>query len=105
MRVGEFLREKLGNMSRWVQSELGDKLSVDLEQYIADRTETELACLAGILSTNSTIVGSKDWDRLAGLGSIPEPLLRAFELLRGREDMHDKFWRYLELFIVAVRDD
>lgn len=102
MRVGEFLRLKLGNMAKWVQTELGEQLTVNLELYVAERTETELACLAGILSTNSTIVHQRDWDGLAGLSSMPEPLQRVFELLRGRRDMHTKMWLYLELFIVAV---
>lgn len=96
--VGEFLREKMSNMGRWVNKELGNEINMDLEQYVAGRTETELAVIASLLSTNSTIIIHKDWSGLSRLGEIPADLQTCFHCIRQREDMHDKFWRYLHLF-------
>ena len=96
--VGEFLREKMTNMGRWVNTELGTELDVDLEQYVARRTETELAMIANLLSTNSTIIIHTDWSGLSRLGDIPEELQTCFHCIRQRQDMHDKFWKYLQLF-------
>lgn len=104
MRVGEFLRIKLTNMARWIKGELGDqiKTSVDYEQYIAERTETELAYVVGILSTNSSVIDQRNWDGLAAMSDCPKELISLFALVREREQMHDKFWRYLEMFVQVI---
>lgn len=95
------MREKLMNMVVWLETELG-KQSVDLEQYVARRTETEIACVAGILSTNSALVEARDWDGLVALGDCPRELRGLFLQVRERKDLHDKFWRYLELFVCVI---
>ena len=100
--VGSFLREKLTNMTTWIESELGTQ-SVDLKQYVAERTDTEIAYIVGILSTNSTQIAKRDWDGLTV--DIPTELTSVFQRIRKREDMHDKFWRYLELFVESVSSD
>lgn len=99
--VGEFLREKLTNMGTWVTTELGDT-PVDIKQYLADRTDTEIAYVVGILGSNSTMITHRDWSGLARVGDIPTELLDTFQLVRKREDMHDKFWAYLELFVHVI---
>jgi hypothetical protein len=100
--VGEFLREKMGNMAGWIVNELGDQNNVDLKQYIAERTDTELAYLVGILRSNSNMITHRDWSGLARLGDMPTQLLEVFQSVKQREDMHDKFWRYLSLYVEVI---
>lgn len=99
--VGEFLKEKMGNMSRWVEGEL----HVDLKQYVAARTERECTYIAGLLSTNSDKITLRDWSGLASVGDLPQELQRVFLLIRQREDMHDKFWRYMDMFVQVISND
>jgi hypothetical protein len=73
---------------------------VDLKQYVAERTDTEIAYIVGILSTNSTQIAKRDWDGLTV--DIPTELTSVFQRIRKREDMHDKFWRYLTLFVDVI---
>jgi len=100
--VGAFLREKLTNMGVWMTTELGETLTVDIKQYIAERSDTEIAYVVGILGSNSTKITHRDWSGLARVGDIPVELLDVFQLIRKRDDMHDKFWRYLELFVQVI---
>jgi hypothetical protein len=86
-------------MTTWIESELGTQ-SVDLKQYVAERTDTEIAYIVGILSTNSTQIAKRDWDGLTV--DIPTELTSVFQRIRKREDMHDKFWRYLTLFVDVI---
>ena len=99
--VGQFLREKLNNMGSWVSAELGDT-PVDIKQYLAERTDTEIAYMVGLLASNSNLITHRDWSGLARTADIPAELLEVFQLIRKREDMHDKFWRYLELFVQVI---
>lgn len=99
--IGHFLREKLTNMGGWINEELGTQ-PVDLKQYVAERTETEIAYVVGLLSTNSNLITQRNWSGLAGLADLPAELQTVFSLIHQREEMHDKFWRYLELFVVVI---
>jgi len=104
--VGAFLKDKLGNMARWATGELKNTdYGVDLEHFVRERTEMECAYLAGLLSTNSNMITHRDWSGLARIGEMPRQLLDVFHLIRQREDMHDKFWRYLELFANVISND
>lgn len=100
--VGQFLREKLTNMGMWVTSELGDQSSVDIKQYIAERSDTEIAYVVGILRSNSNMITHRDWSGLSRTADLPKELLDTFQAIRKREDMHDKFWRYLDLFVQVI---
>ena len=101
--VGAFLREKLTNMAGWIEVELGkENIRVVLKQYVAERTETEIAYVVGILYANSTMITHKDWSGLARLAELPTSLLEVLDSVRKREDMHDKFWRYMELFVAVI---
>lgn len=100
--VGQFLREKMSNMASWIASELGDQNNVDLKQYLAERNDTEIAYVVGILGSNSTMIAHRDWSGLARLGDLPTQMLELFQSIKQREDMHDKFWRYLSLFVEVI---
>ena len=104
--ISEFLKEKLGNMARWVSEEVGkEKLQVDLEQLVEDRSAVEVTFLAQTLSAHVSKVTHRDW---YGLISMLEdeslsPFVAIAQEVRARDDMHDKFWRYLELFSKTVQ--
>ena len=50
--VGTFLREKMNNMAKWVHDEVGkENLGVDLVDFVAKKTDSELVYLAGLLKT------------------------------------------------------
>ena len=99
--VGAFLKEKLTNMATWIEGELGTS-SVDLKQYVAERTETEIAYVVGNLCANSVQITHRDWSGLARLYDLPTDLLMIIDAVRKREDMHDKFWRYLDMFVNVI---
>ena len=101
--VGAFLREKLTNMAGWIEEELGkENIRVVLKQYIAERTETEITYVVGILYANSTMITHKDWSGLARLTELPTSLLEVLHNVSKSEGMHEKFWRYMELFVAVI---
>ena len=99
--VALFLREKLGNMGRWIESETG----TEVLSFINRRTNIELTYMAGVLNTHFVCITNRDWSCLARLGDIPSELQDVFQLVQKREGMHDKFWRYLELFAHVISND
>jgi hypothetical protein len=111
--VGSYLKEKLGNMAKWVTEEVGkENLSVDIEEFVSGRSELEVTFLAETLSGNAAVIVHRDWCKLTQIltdDKIPLHIHAQFgELLhvvRGREDLHDKFWRYMNLFKDVVNSD
>ena len=95
--VGSFLLEKASNMKKWLRSELARDVQVDL-------TELSVTALAAKLMEHRQLVFNRDWAGLsrqantAGLTDLTEML----EAVRTRHDLHDKFWRYLELFVETM---
>ena len=109
--VGEFLKEKMTNMAQWVTANVGkDNLDIDLVQYAMDRTELEVTYLAQLLRDNHTHITHKNWKGVADsfdefTGPNKDAFLVLLQAVRQRDDMHDKFWRYLELFRDIVNSD
>ena len=105
--VGTFLKEKTLNMARWVTTEVGkENLPVDIVQLTRDRTAVELTFLAELLNANSTKVTHRDWSGLVRLiqeEDLPIDFAAVVQAVRARDEMHDKFWRYLELFCEVIR--
>lgn len=100
---GAFLKQKLINMARWVTEELGqENLPADLIADITDRSELECTLIASQLQSNKSLATHRDWVRLGqSLGDerLPPWLQEVIVRVRKKETMHDKFWRYVELFI------
>lgn len=92
--VGAFLKEKASNMVEWLIEEkvLTKRITV---------TELTTTTMATKLEVNRQIVYNRDWSgiaRLAGSAGLTD-LTQMIEAVRSRQDLHDKFWRYLELFV------
>tara|TARA_Y100000401_G_scaffold20822_1_gene13933 strand:- start:1174 stop:1527 length:354 start_codon:yes stop_codon:yes gene_type:complete len=104
--VGDFLKTKLGNMARWVSDGVGkENLTIDPVAFVAERSALECVVLADAVASHKAVVMSRDWRGLAKLlkdEAVPEEWAVSFACLlhavKAREDMHDKFWRYMELF-------
>ena len=112
MRVGEYLKEKLMNLAVWITETVGkENTNMDLEQFVTRRSEVEITFFADILNANSAKVANRDWAGLVGIlhGDITIPrnvadsFIRILQLVCCRPDMHDKFWRYMELFQEVVQ--
>lgn len=100
---GEFLQEKMHNMARWVTQEVGEvNLSVDIIAGFTGRSALEVTMLSGALAANKERVIHRDWNGLVQLlaehGAPPE-LQEVVILVKRRPEMHDKFWRYLDMFV------
>ncbi len=100
---GEFLHHKMINMARWVTQEVGkENLSVDIIADIAGRSALEATVLCAALEANEHLVTHKNWSGIVQLmaqhGASPG-LQEVMVLVQKRDAMHDKFWRYMQLFV------
>ena len=101
---GTFLKEKMSNMARWVTQEVGaENLPVDIIAGIDGRSALEVTMLSGALGANKDVVTHRNWSGLVQLmesdGRTPRELQEVVVAVQHRPDMHDKFWRYINLFI------
>ena len=104
---GEFLLEKLTNMAKWVTSEVGkENLSVDIIAGITGRSALEVTALAATLEANADLATHRNWSGLVQLmeaNNAPRELQEVIVAVQQRPAMHDKFWRYIDLFVTVVR--
>ena len=103
--VGEFVKSKMHNMADWVQAELGSAAPIDCVAIIHARSELELTTLCVMLNSEKDIAARRDWDtfvELANEEAVLAPLVRILAEVRKREHMHEKFWKYVQLFIDVV---
>ena len=106
--VGSFLKNKGLNFVKF----LNDGLPTTHSLPTVFVTEVGMSTFALILKRNRVIVTHRDW---AGLFRLIEEqqtlldgrvgMLERLHLVRGIEEMHDKFWRYLELFADTIQGD
>lgn len=98
---GQFLKQKLVNMARWVTGVVGEEnLPADMIAGITERTQLEATVFANTLHENSHQVTAKNWEALEDLAAKSSPeILEVVALIRKREEMHEKFWRYMDLFV------
>ena len=104
---GEFLKEKMLNLAKWVTLEVGkENLAVDVIAAIDGRTVLEVTMVCGLLEANENLTIHRNWGGLVQLmaaHSVPPELQEVVALVRQKEVMHDKFWRYMRLFVDVVR--
>ena len=93
--LGDFLQEKAFNMRKWAREVLDmPELLSEMDMAIkTDFVEMGLRCV----SVKQAIV-RRDWHGLMGPLS-DTPVFEVAQMLRANDDLHDKFWRYLELFV------
>ena len=101
---GAYLLEKLRNMARWVEQEVGkENLPVDVIAGIDGRSETDACVFAGAIRANSDKVTHRNWSGLMHVmrdtNHIPADVQQVIALIYQKEAMHEKFWRYMDLFV------
>ena len=93
MSVQTFLREKLTNMAHWLQAA---GLTVDVHE----RTGVEIVAFAQYLHDEcANAIASRDF---SGLYREHAEVQRIVRFVENRPELHDKFWRYLQLFSETV---
>ena len=104
---GQFLLEKLSNMAKWVTSEVGkENLSVDIIAGINGRSALEVTALCATLEANADLATHRNWSGLVQLVDGDPRLHEMQEVIvavQQRPAMHEKFWRYIDLFVTVVR--
>ena len=85
-------------MKAWLTEELGSPPSE------IPLTELSITAIAAVLMQHRQLVFNRDFAGLsrhahsAGYGELTQML----EAVRTRRELHDKFWRYLELFVETM---
>ena len=91
--VAEYLYEKVGNFSRW--------LKTNGHKGLPDVSPLTLVAMAQELGDYEAEIKARDFDGLERRAPMAE-VADALRYVRERQEMHDKFWRYLELFSDTV---
>ena len=103
--VGAFVKSKMHNMAVWVQAELGADAKMDYVAAIDARLELELTTFAAMCHSKRDIYDRRDWDAMVALAVEQpgfEPVVQLLNDVKAREHMHEKFWRYVKLFIEVM---
>jgi len=104
---GDFLKEKMTNLARWVTEEVGqENLPVDIIAGIDGRSAVEITALSGALDANNVHVTTRNWSGLVQLMNdhgVANELQQVVVAVQQRPPMHEKFWRYMDLFVVVAR--
>lgn len=116
--VASFLREKLCNMVRWLESDAGLGKGAcgvdDILGLISDRSAAELTYIVvSFVSCDSVkgggggFISTRSFDGVIGAiesAELPVDFTRAIKLVSERPDMHERFWNYMDLFQQVVAD-
>ena len=95
--VSEFLREKMMNMARWIHTEVTDS-EVNLEHFVETRSNAELVYLAECIKE----ADPKSFSDIYSISEAPDKFKRVIMFVEEKPDMHDKFWRYVDLFVKTI---
>ena len=102
---GDFLKEKMSNMAKWVTEEVGkENLPADLIAGIAGRSALEATVVCAALEANKDLATHRNWSGLVKLMAdhkAPSELQEVIVAVQRRPPMHDKFWRYIDMFVTV----
>ena len=86
--------EKAFNMRRWMREQLDEPR---LLSVMDNMMKSDFVTVGDLCFQNKAHIVRRDFNSL--LREVTDsPLFEVGQNIRAREDMHDKFWRYLELF-------
>ena len=103
--VGDFLVEKFENMHRWLVMDCEGYDKDKYESFRSMLTPTNVTLVAEVLLRNKTAVYRRDWYVVMTIKGLPAEIVELAALIRPQSALHDKFWRYLELFVESVSSD
>jgi hypothetical protein len=92
--IGPFLAEKVDNMKVWARENGCTVPDVFMTEVLVVAMAEELR------RTCQRSIEGRDWDAL--LVAAPAHLHQYVLQVRTKPAMHDKFWRYLKLFVETV---
>ena len=93
--VGDFLSEKSRNMRNWLRENRVSVPEGDVPPAIIVASAMELN------ERFKHAIEQRDWQ---GLANVPPAFESVVAEVRARPDLHDKFWRYLSLFIETISE-
>jgi hypothetical protein len=101
--VGAFIAEKLFNMAAWIERE-GVEGSHGIVVESMKLTPLSATLIASAIKAEHIAVAARDWDSLfnqfkldAGKYTMFKGFVSLFESVRDRPDMHERFWRYMDM--------
>ena len=96
--VAEFLSEKMCNMAKWLS------VAGCPQEPIPPVGDLELVAFAHILHNDySEAIRARDFVELQrDKENLPPSLTSVVHFVESHPELHDKFWRYLELFSEVV---
>ena len=97
MNVGDLMYEKMSNMEQWL---VGEGLKVNVT--VKTMHKAQLVALAQHIPKDA--VATRSFARLFEQEE-PEVMLALVKFVEARPELHDKFWRYLELFSEYCNSD
>ena len=103
--VGDFIVEKVRNMHAWLGKECEGYDSTTYGMQMDLLTPTAATIMAEILLQHKAIVYHRDWFNLRRIPNLPHEFVAIADLVQPQQQLHDKFWRYLELFVESVSSD
>tara|TARA_B100001996_G_scaffold59641_1_gene42493 strand:- start:246 stop:578 length:333 start_codon:yes stop_codon:yes gene_type:complete len=95
VRLGDFLQEKALNMRKWLREQLDEP---QLLEVMDTMLKNDFVVLGDECLEHKTSICRRDFREL--MQAVQNtPLFEIAQRVRAREELHDKFWRYMELFV------
>lgn len=96
MKQGEFLAEKALNLRKWLTSEIDDACTERFQLLqITPVTATTIGCMLAEIKDK---IDERNWSALIEHADLPAEWRECIVLVQARVDLHDKWWRYMDLF-------
>tara|TARA_B110001452_G_scaffold264986_1_gene268905 strand:- start:2001 stop:2330 length:330 start_codon:yes stop_codon:yes gene_type:complete len=92
---GEYLKEKILNMLRFVSEGTG----VWFDDFEKDITPVRAVLFCQEIHKHKLEVMHRNWVALHNTPGLPTYLQDTIVRVKKNPDLHDKFWRYMELFV------
>eukprot|EP00962_Isochrysis_galbana_P042516 scaffold15944_cov115-Isochrysis_galbana.AAC.7 len=104
--VGQFVLEKMCNMAAWIECETGQ---AGLAARMQTLSPLQAMVISQYIKSAESAIEGRDWAALqeqlaaeAGTNPIAKDICAGLQVVRASAVMHDKFWRYMQLFCNAA---
>ena len=95
VRLGDFLQEKALNLRKWLREQLDEP---DLLGEMDHMLKNDFVTLGDECVKHRHAIVRRDFREL--MQAVQDtPLFEIAQKVRAAERLHDKFWRYMELFV------
>ena len=100
--LGTFLQEKLRNFVKWVLSEI-PKTQLPVG-YSLNKLATQDQCVefAEVVVEMREPVTTRDFSALSRHSHATDTMVTVIKAIEARPELHDKFWRYMDMCIEVV---